>query len=171
MHAGGASRVRPDQTLKPAGLVLTVGLKVFFVYKQVMYTILGCVVVVTALAVLLLVRRQFPGLRAPNLPPGIVQLPPLMEVNLRLIVLFTGPPCLPIIGNIHQMPKTGAHLKYSHAYSLYIHCSKITRCVQVYGMGIHLWPHFLTENGTTDCGCPKLPIHDQTTRGQTISDL
>ncbi|KAJ5766759.1 uncharacterized protein N7511_004375 [Penicillium nucicola] len=58
-----------------------------------MYAALGCALILAVFAILLLARGQFPGQRAPGLPPG--------------------PPCLPIIGNIHQIPRTGAHLKYA----------------------------------------------------------
>lgn len=36
-----------------------------------MYTTLACVVILAVLTIVLLVRRQFPGLRSPNLPPGM----------------------------------------------------------------------------------------------------
>ncbi|KAI9926209.1 hypothetical protein MW887_004672 [Aspergillus wentii] len=64
-----------------------------------MYSVLGCALILAALAIILFARGQFPGQRAPGLPPG--------------------PPCLPIIGNIHQIPKTGAHLKFTDWASTY----------------------------------------------------
>ncbi|KAI9371723.1 cytochrome P450 [Aspergillus egyptiacus] len=57
-----------------------------------MYSTLVCAVVVTAVAIVLIVRRRFPGLR---------------------------PPCLPIIGNLHQIPRTGAHLKFTEWAAVY----------------------------------------------------
>lgn len=144
----GTSYSRPDQTLKPAEIVLTVNYGLHC-HDLMMYTTLGCVVILAVLTIVLLVRRQFPGLRAPNLPPGMSNI--INGKDARLTI-FIGPPCLPIIGNLHQMPKTGAHLKYIHSYPLYIHCSKITISAQVHRMGIHLWSYFLIENGTTNCG-------------------
>ena len=44
---------------------------VFIVYNAAMYTTFGCVVILVVFTIVLLVRRQFPGLRAPNLPPGV----------------------------------------------------------------------------------------------------
>lgn len=69
-----------------------------------------CLVVLAAITAVLFARRQFPGQRGFKLPPGAYRVFVLSD-NLKPISVL-GPPSLPIIGNLRQLPKTGAHLKY-----------------------------------------------------------
>lgn len=69
------------------------------------------VAAVAAFALLLTYAVVFVGQRERNIPNGDTPV-----LNFCLCRAFIndrrpGPPTLPIIGNLHQMPKKGAHLK------------------------------------------------------------
>lgn len=78
MHAGGASHARPDQTLKPAGLVLTVGQGLFCLQTKDVYNFglrsgrYGAHSSTTR-------STPIPGPESTEPPPRYVQLPPLIE--------------------------------------------------------------------------------------------
>ncbi|CZR65934.1 related to O-methylsterigmatocystin oxidoreductase [Phialocephala subalpina] len=53
------------------------------------------------------------GMRPKNYPPGICQkIPNTIKVHDVDKIQFLGPPTLPIIGNLHQLPKKDIHLAY-----------------------------------------------------------
>ena len=60
--------------------------------------------------VLLLARLLTIGSRGKNYPPGM--LIKIWDILSRNLTAFKGPPTLPIIGNLHQMPKKDIHLQY-----------------------------------------------------------
>jgi len=121
-----------------------------------MYSALAFAVVVAIVALVLLVRRQFPGLRAPNLPPGRIH-PSIpysvqadfmegLHVFLSLEISTSYPKPAPISSN------------YTVAD---IHIPELANSVQFHRMGRSIWPGILTQDGVPNCHRPELSVHDK----------
>lgn len=82
-----------------------------------MYTLLLCLVVLVVVLVVGGYLGKLPGTRGKNLPPGEYchqhhEYLHIIKRTCNAYQLMIGPPCLPIIGNLHQLPPAGVHLKY-----------------------------------------------------------
>jgi len=78
-----------------------------------------------------------------HLPPGKYNLAGCFGC-VRLT--FLGPPTLPIIGNLHQYPKSEAHFQYDETlHALGIFLCLLTRLIQIHKMGKGIWSHCFSQ--------------------------
>lgn len=87
----------------------------------------------------------------------------ILQIGSRDKRLPPGPPTVPILGNLHQIPLTGLHKRYACASS-----SSVSALTKLYyqntGMGRSIWKHLLIEGRIwNDCSSPRTKSNPRST--------